>query len=392
VEAVNFFMLTRILLIAIGILLLIDNQLTLGELYFFQFSFFRVLTPFEILGGILPHWNKQVGKIRMSEDIRQTPIEVANKEGALLPERMTGHLELKNVSFAYKPHPLKVIVDPDDTPSAPVQPEEEIEEKMEDERSDLPEPGPPLAVAADHSVEPAKPTHEQRRTVLEHISLDIRPGEHVAFVGHSGAGKSTLAMLLNRFYDVTDGQILIDGTDLRDLDADWWRKQVGLVLQENTMFNDTILENIRYARPDASREEVIEAARRAAASDFIEELPQKYDTLIGDRGIRLSGGQRQRVAIARAILKKPSIVVLDEATSALDSVTEKKVQEGIKELITGRTACIIAHRLSTVRSVDRIAVLDKGKLIAFAPHEELMKTCEIYREMVELQSHGMLAE
>ena len=158
------------------------------------------------------------------------------------------------------------------------------------------------------------------------------------------------------------------------------------------MFNDSLLNNIKYARPSATFEEVREAARRAAAAEFIESLPEAYETLIGDRGIRLSGGQRQRVAIARAILKQPKIVVLDEATSALDSVTEKMVQEGIRELIQGRTACIIAHRLSTVRSVDRIAVFHKGDLIACAPHQELMKTCDIYREMVELQSHGMLGE
>jgi ATP-binding cassette subfamily B protein len=158
------------------------------------------------------------------------------------------------------------------------------------------------------------------------------------------------------------------------------------------MFNDTLEENIRYSRRNATHEEVREAARRAAAAEFIEKLPQGYKTIIGDRGIRLSGGQRQRIAIARAILKNPKIVVLDEATSALDSVTERQVQEGIQELIQGRTSCIIAHRLSTVRSVDRIAVFDDGQLIACAPHEELLKTCAIYREMVELQSQGMLAE
>ncbi len=227
---------------------------------------------------------------------------------------------------------------------------------------------------------------------IKNITLDIRPGEHLALVGHSGAGKSTVAMLLNRFYDVTDGAILVDGTDMRDLDVHWWRSQIGLVLQENITFNDTIKENIRYARPDATDAEIVDAATRASAHAFISKLPKGYDTLVGERGIRLSGGERQRVAIARAILKKPSIVVLDEATSALDSITEREVQNGIKSLIEGRTAVIIAHRLSTVRSVNRIAVLADGKLIACAPHEELLKTCDAYRTMVELQQGGILAE
>ncbi len=158
------------------------------------------------------------------------------------------------------------------------------------------------------------------------------------------------------------------------------------------MFNDTVLENIRYARPDATLEDVKLAAKRASADEFIARLPNGYNSEIGERGVKLSGGERQRLAIARAILKDPKIVILDEATSALDSLTERKVQEGIKELITGRTAVIIAHRLSTVRTVDRIAVLQSGRLLAMAPHDELLKTCAVYREMVELQQGGVLPE
>jgi ABC-type multidrug transport system fused ATPase/permease subunit len=222
--------------------------------------------------------------------------------------------------------------------------------------------------------------------------MTIKPGEHVALVGHSGAGKSTIAALLNRFYDVTGGRIVVDGTNLNDLDIRWWRSNIGLVLQENLMFNDTVLENIRYARPSATLDEVMLAAKRASADEFIERLPKKYDTEIGERGVKLSGGERQRLAIARAILKDPKIVILDEATSALDSLTERKVQEGIKELIAGRTAVIIAHRLSTVRSVDRIAVMEGGKLQAMASHDELLKTNNLYRQMVELQQGGVLPE
>jgi ABC-type multidrug transport system fused ATPase/permease subunit len=390
VEAINFFMLTRILLISIGIYLYTKNVMTLGEVYFFQTSFFRVLTPFEMLGGMLPQWNKQIGRVRLSQDILDTVPDVVSKSDAVKLRDIQGEIRLEHVHFSYAPEKVLTMID-DHAPPLPIEPpkDEELEEpNASDPSHDAPkEPGGDKETMACPDDEDRKPG-----TVLRDVNLVIKPGEHMAFVGHSGAGKTTLAMLLNRFYDVTQGRILVDGVDMRDLDLHWWQSQIGLVLQENIMFNDSILENIRYARPDATLEEVQEAARRAAADEFIEALPNKYNTLIGDRGIRLSGGQRQRVAIARAILKQPTIVILDEATSALDSVTEKHVQEGIKSLVENRTAAIIAHRLSTVRSVDRIAVFDKGMLIDVGPHEELVKRCAIYKEMVELQSQGLLAE
>lgn len=380
-EGVNFFMLTRILLIAIGVYLMVKGQLTLGQLYFFQASFFRVLSPFEMLSGILPQWNRSVGKIRMSQELLDLVPEPGRRtKGRTLPSPK-GEITLDNVHFAYeKDVPVLGSNDDDDEAHTATPPPESEPSPLHEPPIDRAEQSPAESAAAEDD------------GVLHGINLTIKAGERVALVGHSGAGKSTVAALLNRFYDVTDGRILVDGIDLRDLDVRWWRKQVGLVLQENLMFHDTILENIRYARPDATRDEVIDAAQRASADGFIRHFPQGYDTIVGERGVRLSGGERQRIAIARAILKRPTIVVLDEATSALDSVTEAAVQDGIRELIKGRTAIIIAHRLSTVRTVDRIAVLDKGALIACAPHEELLKTCDIYRTMVELQSHGMLAE
>jgi len=392
IEAVNFFMLTRILLIAVGILLLVHGKLTLGQLYFFQFSFFRVLTPFEILSGLLPQWNRKVGKIKLSQQILDTPVRISNMPQPVILENLQGAITFENMHFSYDAIGPRLSSDDDSAPEQPVAPDVELSSETD---QDFPDHQQHMSASAPHddrAPEKDRSHHERGRDVLHSINLTIRPGEHIAFVGHSGAGKSTLAMLLTRFYDVTEGRITVDGTDMRSLDVHWWRSQIGLVLQENIMFNDSILENIRYARPNATLEEVRDAARRAAAAEFIEKLSKGYDTLIGDRGIRLSGGQRQRVAIARAILKRPKIVVLDEATSALDSVTERRVQEGIKELISGRTSCIIAHRLSTVRSVDRIAVLDKGFLIAVDTHEELMKSCALYKEMVELQSQGMLAE
>jgi ABC-type multidrug transport system fused ATPase/permease subunit len=391
VEGINFFFLTRILLVSTGIYLYTKGVLSLGEVYFFQSSFFRVLTPFEMIGGLLPQWNKYVGKIRMAELLLNTPVDVENaKNPKILPD-LKGNIVMDNVCFSYAQDPVIGETDENNAPALSLDQHSEDEEV----KTSLPEPQVETQEKeADVRPEQQAPDAEDHHSgeVLHNVTLDIRPGEHIAFVGKSGAGKTTLAMLLNRFYDVTEGSIKVDGVDLRDLDVQWWRGRIGLVLQENIMFNDSILENIRYARPSASLEEVKEAAQRAAAAEFIETLPNGYNTLIGDRGIRLSGGQRQRVAIARAILKKPSIVVLDEATSALDSMTERLVQQGIQELIQDKTACIIAHRLSTVRSVSRIAVFDNGHLIACAPHEELLKTCGIYKEMVELQSQGMLAE
>jgi ABC-type multidrug transport system fused ATPase/permease subunit len=363
-----------------------NDMLSLGFVYFFQASFFRVLTPFEMLGNILPQWNKQIGRVKLAEDLLAVPIDVRNTDHPIIPHSVKGAIMFEHVSFSY---PQEKIFDreADEKRYAEIE-RKKLQIETEEELDVSPEE---LIEHADDTI--AEPTPQLSDTgVLQDVMMDIRPGEHIALVGQSGAGKSTIAMLLNRFYDVSDGRILIDGIDMRDLDIQWWRSRIGLVLQDNLMFNDTILENIRYARPDATEEEVKEAAAHAAAADFIEKMPNAYNTFIGDRGIRLSGGQRQRIAIARAILKKPDIVVLDEATSALDSVTERAVQQGISGLIEGRTAVIIAHRLSTVRRVDRIAVLENGRITAFAPHEELMTTSPTYRQMVELQREGMLAE
>ncbi len=227
-----------------------------------------------------------------------------------------------------------------------------------------------------------------KRKVLSNVNLAILPGEKVAFVGHSGAGKSTMALLLMRFYDVTKGSITLDGVDLRKWDYDNLRSHFGVVWQENILFHDTVLNNIRYSHPQANKEAVIAAAKQAHAHEYIQKFPKGYESIVGDRGIRLSGGEKQRVAIARALIKNPRIVILDEATSALDSITEREVQKGIQNLIADRTAIIIAHRLSTVQHCDKIVVMDQGKIIAVGKHAELLKTNKQYKEMVTLQTNG----
>ncbi len=224
------------------------------------------------------------------------------------------------------------------------------------------------------------------QTVLHDIHLDIQPGEIVALVGPSGAGKSTMFNLIPRFYDVQGGALKIDGVDVRQLTQASLRQQIGIVPQESLLFGGTIRENILYGRLEASEEDLIAAAKAANAHDFIMEMPNGYDTIVGERGVRLSGGQRQRVAIARAILKDPRILLLDEATSSLDNESEQLVQEALGRLMKGRTTVIIAHRLSTVRIADRIAVLDKGRIVELGTHDQLMAIeGGLYAKLYEMQ-------
>ena len=221
--------------------------------------------------------------------------------------------------------------------------------------------------------------------VLTSINLTIRRGEIVAVVGKSGAGKSTLASLILRFYDVTEGRVTIDGSDLREVTQASVRRQIALVSQDTFLFNDTVRNNIAYGRKNCRFDRILEASRAANCHDFVEGFPQGYDTVIGERGHRLSGGQRQRIAIARAVLKGAPILILDEATSALDGASEKLVQEALNRLMSHCTTLVIAHRLSTVRRADRIIVLDGGRIVERGVHADLMARAGIYRQLYQLQ-------
>ena len=221
--------------------------------------------------------------------------------------------------------------------------------------------------------------------VLHDVNLEVKAGEVLAVVGSSGAGKSTLVHLIPRFFDVSSGRILIDDSDVRDVTLESLRSQIGIVTQETVLFNDTVRNNIAYGLPHVSQKQVEEAARAARAYEFIRGLPEGYNTMIGERGVRLSGGERQRIAIARAILKNAPILILDEATSALDSESESLVQSALQNLISGRTVFVIAHRLSTVRRADRIVVLENGTITDIGAHEELMQKLGTYRRLYELQ-------
>jgi ABC-type multidrug transport system fused ATPase/permease subunit len=239
-----------------------------------------------------------------------------------------------------------------------------------------------------HFSYPSRPSVE----ILKGISITIEPGQKVAIVGTSGTGKSTLAQLMMRFYQPNAGAILMGGQNIQDLDVLAWRKMVALVPQEVLLFGGSIRENIAYGKPDATEDEIYQAAELAYAKEFIEAFPEKWDTLVGERGVKLSGGQRQRIAIARAILKNPHLLLLDEATSALDSESEKWVQSALEELMKNRTSLIIAHRLSTIRSADQILVMEHGKIVEVGTHEILMaKKQGIYQKMVKLQTDHLQA-
>jgi subfamily B ATP-binding cassette protein MsbA len=224
---------------------------------------------------------------------------------------------------------------------------------------------------------------------LEGVTLDIEPGTSVALVGGSGAGKSTLADLLLKFYRPTEGVIRFDGTDINELDTRWLREQFGVVPQQTLLFAGTVAENIAFGKPEATLEEIREAAARAHALEFIEAMPNGFDTMIGERGVRLSGGEMQRIAIARALLVNPKVLLLDEATSALDAVSEKKVQEALERVMHERTTILIAHRLTTAARADRIVVLHRGKLVETGSHEELMKKNGYYATMYRAFSEGI---
>jgi subfamily B ATP-binding cassette protein MsbA len=230
--------------------------------------------------------------------------------------------------------------------------------------------------------------YDKDNVILKNFNLTIPKGKTVALVGQSGSGKTTIANLLARFYDISEGEILVDGVKIKDLKLDDYRNLLGMVTQESVLFNDSVFNNILMGKPNATEEEVMAAAKIANAHEFIENLPEKYYTNIGDDGNKLSGGQKQRVSIARAVLKNPPIMILDEATSALDTESERFVQDALEKMMENRTSLVIAHRLSTIQKADWIVVMERGSIVEQGTHEELMNNNNVYRRLVELQNFG----
>jgi ATP-binding cassette subfamily B protein len=235
---------------------------------------------------------------------------------------------------------------------------------------------------------------DEKTASLEGINLQVEPNQIVALIGQTGSGKTSFVNLIPRFYDVTDGSVLVDGVDVRRMDLVALRKQIGIVLQTSLLFSDSIKENIAYGRPDATLDEIVAAAKAAQAHEFIEGFTKGYDTIVGERGVTLSGGQRQRVAIARALLMNPRVLILDDSTSSVDTQTEKLIQSALDTLMEGRTTFVIAHRLSTVRRADMILVMDQGRIVERGTHDELLAKRGLYKQIHDLQlvDHAKFAE
>jgi subfamily B ATP-binding cassette protein MsbA len=311
-----------------GSVLVFEDKLQPETFFTFVFAFYQVIEPSKTFATTYYNIQKGLGALDRVEAILFTPNPIAEKQNAKDIEGFNTDIIFDKVSFAYR---------------------------------------------------------DGGEEVLRDISLTIPKGKIVAIVGPSGAGKSTLTDMLPRFYDPTGGKILIDGRDLKDISLSSLRDQFSLVSQEAILFHDTVRNNIVFGK-QATEEEIIHAAKVANAHDFISSMPQGYDTLIGDRGVKLSGGQRQRLTIARAVLRNPAILILDEATSALDSESERWVQDALTQLMKGRTSIVIAHRLSTIQNADIIVVMENGKIIQMGNHQELIAEDNLYRKLVEMQN------
>jgi ATP-binding cassette subfamily B protein len=304
-------------------------------------------------------------------EVLDLPIEITDRPGALMLADAQGHLRFEGVAFSYE-----------EAKGAPVG-LEEIRRFTRHARSSYIAPKAARKGGDGASVDDDTPV----RYALQDVDFEIQPGQVAALVGPSGAGKTTITYLLPRLYDPTEGRVTFDRHDLRELTLESLADHVGMVTQETYLFHATLRENLLYAKPDATQEELETVCRAANIHDFIVSLPEGYDTVVGERGYRLSGGEKQRVAIARVLLKDPKVLILDEATSHLDSQSEALIQDAMERVMRGRTSLVIAHRLSTVMGADLILVMDKGRLVEQGRHEGLLALGGLYASLYETQFH-----
>jgi len=319
------------IIFGLGLKDVIDGNMTTGSLVAFLASLFLMYDPVKKISKMNYDIQRAAAGAERIFEILDTQSDIVEQDDAEILPRVSGKLQFRDVCFSY----------------------------------------------------------ETGREILKTISFEVHPGETYAIVGASGAGKSTLVTLIPRFYDPDQGEIYIDGVEMKSLTLKSLRENIGFVTQEIILFNDTVFNNLSYGRKDFSMDEIRNAARIAFADEFIEELPEGYETVIGERGINLSGGQRQRLAIARALLKNPPILILDEATSSLDSESESLIQKALESLIQNRTTIVIAHRLSTIRKADKILVLDNGRIVETGRHEELITRDGLYKKLYDIQFTSM---
>ena len=324
-------LLAQAAVLLVGGRMVVHDQLTVGEFFAFNLYVTMLIMPLRMLGMWIGQSQRATASGERIFQVLDEPEEIAERPGAVELPPGAGRIAFEGVSFGYDPE----------------------------------------------------------RPVLDDIDLDVAPGRNLAVIGHTGSGKTTLTALVPRFYDVTTGRVMIDGADVRDVTLTSLRRAIAVISQDPFLFSTTVRENIAFGAPAATDEEVELAARLAQAHEFVAELPQGYDSVIGERGITLSGGQRQRIAIARAIVTNPRILILDDATASVDATTEAKIRLGLREAMEGRTTLIIAHRLSTISLADEIVVLDHGRIAARGTQGELAETSPVYREIYE---HGMIEQ
>ncbi len=345
---------------------------TIGTIVAFSVYLTQLYGPLQMLTNAPVAFAQSMVSFERVFEVLDLPLEIAERENPIEIDRPRGELTFENVSFSYRESGSSLLRDvmrhgrmEDFTVFTGVS---QREERLKRSRNN-----------ADTR------NSQAREKALEDISFTMEPGQLVALVGPSGAGKSTMTWLIPRLYDPDQGRILVDGVDLRDVSLTSLVRQIGMVTQETYLFHDSIGSNLRYARLDASDEEMEAACRAANIHDFIVDLEKGYDTLVGERGYRLSGGEKQRIAIARVILKDPRILVLDEATSHLDSQSEALIQEALKTVMRGRSSLVIAHRLSTILAADLILVLDRGRVVERGTHGSLLAEGGLYRQLYETQ-------
>jgi ATP-binding cassette subfamily B protein len=324
-------LLAQAAILLVGGWMVVHDELTVGEFFAFNLYVSLLIMPLRMLGMWIGQSQRATASGERIFQILDEPEEIADRPGAIDLPPGEGRIAFEHVSFGYDPE----------------------------------------------------------RPVLDHIDLAVEPGRSLAVIGHTGSGKTTLTALVPRFYDVTVGRVLVDGTDVRDVTLTSLRRATAVISQDPFLFSTTVRENIAFGAPDATDEEIESAARLAQAHEFVEALPQGYETVIGERGITLSGGQRQRIAIARAIVINPRILILDDATASVDATTEAKIRIGLREAMQGRTTLIIAHRLSTISLADEVVVLDHGRIAARGTQGELAETSTVYREIYE---HGLIEQ